>query len=49
MLLIALMIGQSFFIMATSMIVFGWMIMARNVRNLVFMYRDREIYGISAI
>lgn len=40
--LIALLIGQSFTIMATSLICFGWLVMARNVRNLVFMYRDRE-------
>ena len=42
MLLIALLVGQSFVIMMTSLICFGWLIMARNVRNLVFMYRDRE-------
>lgn len=40
--LIALMIGQSFEIMAVSLILFGWLVMARNVRNLVLMYRDRE-------
>lgn len=40
--LIALLIGQSFIIMAVSLIAFGWMAMARNVRNLVMMYRDRE-------
>lgn len=40
--LIALMFGQGFFIMAVSMIAFGWLTMARNVRNLVIMYRDRE-------
>lgn len=40
--LIALMVGQSFTIMAVSMIAFGWLNMARNVRNLVMMYRDRE-------
>ena len=40
--LIALMIGQSFTIMAVSLIAFGWLSMARNVRNLVMMYRDRE-------
>ncbi len=40
--LIALVIGQSFTIMAVSMICFGWLVMARNVRNLVLMYRDRE-------
>lgn len=40
--LIALIFGQGFWIMAISMIAFGWLIMARNVRNLVIMYRDRE-------
>ncbi len=40
--LIALVVGQSFFIMAASMIAIGWLTMARNVRNLVLMYRDRE-------
>ena len=40
--LIALMIGQSFTIMAISLVAFGWMAMARNIRNLVLMYRDRE-------
>lgn len=40
--LIALLIGQSFLIMAVSLIAFGWLRMARNVRNLVLMYRDRE-------
>ena len=40
--LIALMIGQSFTIMCLTLICFGWLPMARNVRNLVFMYRDRE-------
>lgn len=40
--LIALMVGQSFTIMAVSLIAFGWLGMARNVRNLVIMYRDRE-------
>lgn len=40
--LIALMVGQSFTIMAVSLICFGWLTMARNVRNLVLMYRDRE-------
>ena len=28
--------------MAITLIVFGWLPMARNVRNLVMMYRDRE-------
>ena len=40
--LIALLVGQSFFVMAVSLICFGWLPMARNVRNLVIMYRDRE-------
>lgn len=40
--LVALLVGQSFTIMAVSMIAFGWLTMARNVRNLVVMYRDRE-------
>lgn len=40
--LIALLIGQSFTVMACSLIAFGWLPMARNVRNLVLMYRDRE-------
>ncbi len=40
--LIALMVGQSFAIMAAALVAFGWLTMARNVRNLVIMYRDRE-------
>jgi oligopeptide transport system permease protein len=40
--LIALMIGQSVLIMGVAMICFYWLGTARNVRNLVFMYRDRE-------
>ena len=40
--LIALMIGQSFWVMCASIILFHWLYMAKNVRNLVFMYRDRE-------
>ncbi len=40
--LIALMIGKSTFIMALAMIAFYWLGTARNVRNLVLMYRDRE-------
>ncbi len=40
--IIALVIGQSFTIMAVSLILFNWLVMARNVRNLVLMYRDRE-------
>ena len=42
MMLIALMVGQSFSIMAVAMIAIGWLAMARRVRNMVFMYRDRE-------
>lgn len=40
--LIALVVGQSFTIMAVSMVAIGWLPMARRVRNMVFMYRDRE-------
>jgi oligopeptide transport system permease protein len=40
--LISLLVGQSFWIMAAAMIGFGWLAMARNVRNLCMMYRDRE-------
>ncbi len=40
--LISLIVGQGFWIMAISMIAIGWLTMARNVRNLVIMYRDRE-------
>jgi len=40
--LIALVVGQSFTTMAVAMIAIGWLTMARNVRNLVLMYRDRE-------
>lgn len=40
--LIAMVVGQSFAIMATTMILIGWLGMARNVRNLVMIYRDRE-------
>lgn len=40
--LIALLVGKSFTIMAISLIAFGWLGMARNIRNLVMMYRDRE-------
>lgn len=40
--LIALMIGKSTFIMAVAMVAFYWLGTARNVRNLVLMYRDRE-------
>ena len=40
--IIALVIGQSFTVMCASLILFNWLVMARNVRNLVLMYRDRE-------
>jgi len=40
--LIALMVGKTTFVMGATMIAFGWLVPARNVRNLVFMYRDRE-------
>ena len=40
--LIALMVGKSMVTMGIAMIGFGWLATARNVRNLVFMYRDRE-------
>ncbi len=40
--LIALMIGQSFWILVGTLILFGWMGPARHVRNFVFIYRDRE-------
>ena len=40
--LIALMIGKTTLIMGIAMISFYWLGTARNVRNLVFMYRDRE-------
>lgn len=40
--LIALMLGKSTLIMAVAMIAFYWLGTARNIRNLVFMYRDRE-------
>ena len=40
--LIALLVGRSFTIMAVSLIATHWLVMARQVRNLVFMYRDRE-------
>jgi len=40
--LIALLVGKGFSIMAVALVAFGWLPMARNVRNLVFIYRDRE-------
>lgn len=40
--LVSLLVGPSFTTMAVAMIATGWLRMARNVRNLVMMYRDRE-------
>ena len=40
--LIALLVGRSFWIMVVSLVATHWLNMARRVRNLVFMYRDRE-------
>ncbi len=40
--LIALMVGKSYVIIGGALILFGWLGTARNIRNLVFMYRDRE-------
>ena len=40
--LIAMMIDKSMLTMGIAMILFNWLGTARNVRNLVFMYRDRE-------
>lgn len=40
--LIALLVGRSFTILAVSLILLGWLYTARNVRNLVMIYRDRE-------
>lgn len=40
--LIALLVGRSFTIMALSLIFFGWLVTARNIRNMVLIYRDRE-------
>ena len=40
--LIALMVGKTFFTIGVALVLFGWLATARNVRNLVFMYRDRE-------
>ena len=36
------MVGKTMGTMGIAMIGFGWLATARNVRNLVFMYRDRE-------
>ena len=40
--IISMLVGQSFATMAFAMISIGWLKMARNVRNLVMVYRDRE-------
>lgn len=40
--LIALFIGQSLFVLTVSMIAFGWLHAARQVRSLVLIFRDRE-------
>ena len=40
--LVAMIVGQTFVTMAAAMISLGWLKMARNVRNLVMVYRDRE-------
>ena len=40
--LIALLVGRSFWIMVVSLVATQWLNMARRVRNMVFMYRDRE-------
>jgi len=40
--LIALMVGKTTLVMGATMVLFGWLPTARNVRNLVLMYRDRE-------
>ncbi len=40
--LIALMVGKTMVTMGIAMVCFGWLSTARNIRNLVFMYRDRE-------
>lgn len=40
--LIALFIGQSLLVLTVSMIAFGWLHAARQVRSLVLIFRDRE-------
>ena len=40
--LISFIIGQGFWILCGALVATGWLAMARNVRNLVLMYRDRE-------
>lgn len=40
--LIAFLVGPGFMTLSLALILTGWLPMARNVRNLVLMYRDRE-------
>lgn len=40
--LIAFIVGKGFWVLAIALVATGWLGMARNVRNLVLMYRDRE-------
>ncbi len=40
--LIVLMVGKTLWTIGVALVLFGWLATARNVRNLVFMYRDRE-------
>lgn len=40
--LIALMVGKSLVIIGVALVAVSWLNTARNIRNLVFMYRDRE-------
>ena len=40
--LIALMVGKSILIIGVALVAVSWLYTARNIRNLVFMYRDRE-------
>lgn len=40
--LIAMFIGQSLFVLTVSLIAFGWLRSARQVRSLVLIFRDRE-------
>lgn len=40
--LVGLFIGTSLYTLMVAMILVGWLFQARNIRNLVFLYRDRE-------
>lgn len=40
--LIGLFVGTSLYTLMIAMILVGWLFQARNIRNLVFLYRDRE-------